>query len=107
MDYSLELHPSVDHQTLTVSTSVVTFDDCTLDPVAKKTLRVIFQVDPASGNIRMTKDGATDPVAGQTGFRYDAGDVILLNRMEAEAARFVRDAGTDAELQIQAEGEKQ
>ena len=100
MSEELEQSPIARH-TLTVSTAVVTLDSTLLVDNIKK---VVFQVDPAGGNVRMTLDGSTDPVGATTGFRYDAGDVISLLAMEARNARFIRDAGSDATLQCLAKG---
>ena len=60
---------AIARDTLAVSTSVVTLDDTLL---VERMRQVIIQVDPAGGNVRMTLDGATDPVGATTGFRYDA-----------------------------------
>jgi len=88
---------------LTVSSSVVDFTDCDDSGVliAKKGLRVVeFQVDPAGGNVRMTKDGSTDPVGATTGVRLDAGDIVELTAVEARNAKFLYDDGaTDGTLQ--------
>jgi len=54
----------------------------------------------------MTLDGSTAPVGGTTGFRYDAGDIFELDRMEALNAKFLYDDGaTDGTLQCLAKGE--
>jgi len=87
--------------TLTVSTSVVTLDSTLL---VNRMRKVIIQVDPAGGNVRMTLDGSTDPEGATTGFRYDAGDIFSLERQEAVNARFIIDASTDATLQCLAKG---
>lgn len=92
---------AIARDTLTVSSSVVTLDSTLLVDRMRK---VIIQVDPAGGNIRMTLDGATDPEGATTGFRYDAGDIFSLERQEAVNARFIYDASTDATLQCLAKG---
>ena len=97
----LEMRP-IARDTLAVSNEVVTLDDTLL---VDRMVKVIFQVDPAGGNIRMTIDGATDPEGATTGFRYDAGDIVSLDHQEAKNARFIIDAATDATLQCLAKGE--
>lgn len=106
MEESLDFHPSSVHATLTVSTTVVDFSDASTTPIVDKMVKVVFQVDPAGGNARMTKDGATDPVGATTGIRLDAGDIVELTRTEAINAKFIRDASADATLQIQGCGTK-
>jgi len=105
MDERLEFLPSAKCGTLAVSTAVVDLSTASVSPIVDKMVKVIIQIDPTGGNVRMTLDGATDPEGATTGFRYDAGDIIELNRQEAINAKFIRDAA-DATLQIQAMGTK-
>lgn len=86
---------------LTVSSSIVTLADCDdADLITEGGLvKVEIQVDPAGGNVRMTKDGSTDPVGATTGVRMDAGDIFELDSVEAKDVKFIYDASTDAELQ--------
>lgn len=106
MEEMLDLHPSAVHSTITVSNAVKTLSDASTSPLVSGMRRVLIQVDPSGGNVRMTLDGSTDPVGATTGIRYDAGDVIVLERTEAFNAKFIRDASTDATLQIQPQGSR-
>jgi hypothetical protein len=93
----------VDRETLTVSNSVVQFDADKLDKKLNNRnviKRVEFYVEDA--DVRMTRDGTT-PVGDTTDtgtLLASGGQYAIEGEADIKNAKFIRNAGTDAKLQV-------
>lgn len=98
-----DIYKVVDRETLTVSTTAVGFDATKLNrllnggDVIKK-----VEISVEDADVRFTRDGTT-PVGGgtDTGTLIVSGTIFeILGQADINNALFVRNAGTDAKLQV-------